>query len=108
MPIPWATALYLAKKLIPVVMENAPDLLRGIERMRPASAPEAAPSNPTLASLQAEIAAHERTIAMQSNSIMQLETQLNAVNRSVANAWRLAAVTAVLSVAVILYLLFRS
>ena len=56
MSIPWVTALQLAKKLLPVVIEKAPDLLKTFERFRPAPPmPDGASANPELAALQEQI-----------------------------------------------------
>jgi hypothetical protein len=109
MTIPWITALQLAKKLLPVVIEKAPDLLKTLERLR--SAPpmrEATPADPELAALQEQVDAHQRTIAAQADTIMQLHTRLRAAKRSIAFVWGILAVTVASSLMMILYLLFRS
>ena len=109
MTIPWITALQLAKKLLPVVIEKAPDLLKTLERFRSASPmPEAAPADPELAALQEQINAHQRTITAQADTITQLQQALRRAKRSIAFVRSILAVTMAISLAMILYLLFRS
>jgi len=109
MTIPWVTALQLAKKLLPVVIEKAPDVLKTLERFRPVPpTPNGASADPEMAALQEQIDAHQRTIAAQADSIMQLHTRLRAAKRSIAFAWIILAVTMATVLAIILYLLYRS
>ncbi|MBI4001840.1 MAG: hypothetical protein HY348_08650 [Nitrospira defluvii] len=109
MTIPWATALHLAKKLLPVVIEKAPELLKTFERFHAVPpAPESTPADPALAALQEQIEAHQRTIATQAETIVQLHTTLRATRRSLTITWSILAATILLSVAIILFLLSRS
>ena len=109
MAIPWITALHLAKKLLPVVIEKAPDLLKSLERLRASPPmPNAAPADPELAALQEQIDAHQLTIASQADTITQLHTRLQAAKRSIAFVWIVLAATMLISLTMILYLLFRS
>jgi hypothetical protein len=109
MSIPWVTALQLAKKLLPVVIEKAPDLLKTLERFRPAPPmPDGSSANPELAALLEQIDTHQRTIASQADTIAELRIRLSAAKRSIAFAWIIFAVTMAISLVIILYLLFRS
>ena len=109
MTIPWATALHLARKLLPVVIDKAPDLLKAFERYRPVSQTrDAAPSDPALAALQERIEAHEETIATQADVIRQLHSALSAAKRSARVAWSIFTVTVIMAGTMILYLLSRS
>ena len=109
MTIPWATALHLAKKLLPVVIDKAPELLKTFQRFRtvPQTA-DSAPPDPGLAALQEEIEAHQRTIALQADTIVQLRTTVSATRRSLTIAWSILAATILLSAAIIVFLLSRS
>lgn len=109
MTIPWATAWHLAKKLLPVVIEKAPDLLKTFERFRPPPPTQAvAPSDAVLVALQEQIVAHQRTIATQAETIVQLRTMLRAAKRSTTLAWTLLGATVLLAVTIVLSLLPRS
>ncbi len=109
MTIPWATALHLVKKLLPVVIDKAPELLKTFERFRPAPpTQDVVPSDPALVALQEQIEIHQRTIATQAETIVQLRTMLSAAKRSITIAWSILAVTILLSVTMVLYLLSRS
>lgn len=109
MTIPWVTALQLAKKLLPVVIEKAPDLLKTLERFRSAPPmPDGVSADPELAALQEQIDAHQRTIASQADTIMELHTRLRAAKRSIGFVWVILAMTMAISLTIILYLLSRS
>ena len=109
MAIPWVTALHLAKKLLPVVISNAPELLKTFERFRPVSpVQDVHPTDSTLVALQQQIETHQQTITTQAETILQLQTTLSAARRSATRAWTILAVTALSSVAVVLYLLRSS
>ncbi len=108
MIIPWATALQVAKKLLPVVIHNAPDLLKTFERYRTASpAPNPPPVMPAVAALQEQIEAHQRTIALQADTIVQLEATLSVTKRSLTIARAITAVTTLLFIAIVLFLVLR-
>ena len=109
MTIPWATALHLAKKLLPVVIDKAPELLKTFERFRPPpSTQDGAPSDPALVALQEQIDAHQRTIATQAEAIVQLRTTLNRAQRSATIAWGiLAVIMLLLTVTMVLSILSR-
>ena len=109
MTIPWATALHLAKKLLPVVLDKAPELLKTFQRFRtvPPTA-HSSPPDPALAALQEEIEAHQRTIALQADTIVQLRTTVSATRRSLTIAWSILATAILLSAAIIVFLLSRS
>jgi hypothetical protein len=109
MTIPWATAWHLAKKLLPVVIEKAPELLKTFERLRPVPpTQDVAPADPALVALQEQIDAHQRTIATQAETIVQLRTMLSAAKRSTILAWTLLGATVLLAVTIVLSLLPRS
>ena len=109
MTIPWITALHLVKKLLPVVIDNAPELLKTFERFRPTPPQQDVErSDPALVALQKQMEAHQRTIATQAKTIEQLQTTLSAAQRSATVARTILAVTILFSVTIVLYLLSRS
>lgn len=109
MAIPWVTALHLAKKLLPVVIDKAPELLKTFERFRAApSMQDVGLSDPALVALQEQMEAHQRTIAIQAETIERLQTTLSRAQRSATIARTILAVTMLVSVTIVLYLLSRS
>lgn len=108
MTIPWTTALQVARKLLPVVIEKAPELLRTFERFRgvPPVA-EASSDDPTLSALQQQIDAHQRTIELQADTIVELRRTVSSIQRALSLARTLLAATILLGVAIIAYLLLR-
>ena len=109
MAIPWVTALHLARKLLPIVIDKAPELFKTFGRFRSVSPmQEAGPFDPALAALQEQIEVHQRTIAAQAETIGHLRTTLGATKRSATAAWCILAATTLLSVTLLLYLLIRS
>jgi hypothetical protein len=108
MAIPWTTALYVVRKVLPVVIEKAPDLLKTWERRRTASSRSASPPDHSLATLQDRLAAHEQALAAQTELLTQLQATLHATRRSLTIAWTALTVTALVGVLVALALLFRS
>ncbi len=109
MTIPWMTTLHLVKKLLPVVIEKAPELLKTFERFRTTrQAADSAPPDPALAALQERIDTQQRTIATQADTIAQLRTAASAIKRSLTIARSILAVVMALSIMIILFLLSRS
>jgi hypothetical protein len=108
MAIPWTTALYVVRKVLPVVIEKAPDLLKTWERRRTASSRSESSPDHSLATLQDRLAAHEQALAAQTELLTQLQATLHATRRSLTIAWRALTVTALVGVLVALALLFRS
>ena len=109
MTIPWATTLHLVKKLLPAVIERAPELLKTFERFRadPPS-PESASPDQALAALQEQIETQQRTIAAQADTIAQLRTAAIAAKRSLTISRIILALVVLLSITIILVLLSRS
>lgn len=108
MTIPWMTTLHLVKKLLPVVIEKAPELLKTFERFRTARpAADSAPPDPVLAALQEKIDTQQRTIAAQADTIQQLRTAVSTTKRSLTVARSILAVVMILSITIILFLLSR-
>lgn len=109
MAIPWATALLIFKKLMPVVIDKAPEFLKTLERYRKAPATAAsAPPDPSLAMVQEQLDTHQQTIALHTETIVHLQTRLNATRRSLTIAWGILIATALLSVTILIVLLSRS
>jgi len=109
MSIPWIAALQIAKKLLPVVVDHAPELLKTIGRIRtPAPVPDSAPTEQAITILQDQITSLQQTITLQTDTIGQLQTTLRATQRSLTLAWSLLAATAFLSIMVMAYLAFRT
>ena len=109
MAIPWTTALLVVKKLMPVVIDKAPEFLKTLERYRTTPATAAsAPPDPSLAMLQEQIDTHQQAIALQTETIMQLQTTLSATRRSLTIAWGALIAIALLSASILIVLLSRS
>ena len=109
MTVPSATTLHLVQKLLPVVIERAPELLKTFERFRadPPS-PESASPDQALAALQEQIETQQRTIAAQADTIAQLRTAAIAAKRSLTISRIILALAVLLSITIILVLLSRS
>jgi hypothetical protein len=108
MTIPWTTALQVARKLLPVVIEKAPDLLKTFERFRAGPpAAESSSADPTLSALQEQIEAHQRTITLQADTIVDLRRTVSRTQGALTLARTLLAATIFLASAIIAYLLLR-
>ncbi len=108
MSIPWVAALQVAKKLLPVVVDNAPELLKTIGRFRAAPpAPDTVPTDRAIAVLQEQIDSLQRTIALQADTIEQFQTTLRVTKRSLTITWGMFAAAMLFSLTMIAYLLFR-
>ena len=108
MTIPWTTALQVARKLLPVVIEKAPELIRTFERFRgapPAAEPSA--SDSALSALQLQIDAQQRTIEQQADTIVELRATVSRIQRALTLARTFLAATISLSLAIIACLLLR-
>ncbi|MCC2641930.1 MAG: hypothetical protein K0S45_2343 [Nitrospira sp.] len=109
MAIPWATALLVFKKLMPVIVDRAPEFLNNLERYRKVStASVSATSDPSLEMLQAQLDTHQQAIALQTETIARLQTRLSATRRSLTIAWSVLIATALLSASILVVLLSRS
>ena len=109
MSIPWLAALQIAKKLLPVVVDHAPELLKTIGRIRtPAPVPDSAPTDQAISLLQDQITSLQETITLQTDTIGRLQTTLRATQRSLTLAWVLLAATASLAIMVMAYFVFRT
>ena len=108
MAIPWTTALYVVRKVLPVVIEKAPDLLKTWERRRTAASQTGSSTDHSLAMLQDRLTTHEQALAAQTELLTQLQATLHATRRSLMIAWMALTVTALVGMLVALALLFRS
>ncbi|MBV6468577.1 MAG: hypothetical protein NBKEAIPA_00445 [Nitrospirae bacterium] len=108
MTIPWTAALQIARKLLPVVIDKAPDLIKTFERRRTPTPANPAPPDPAIAALQEQLDAHQETMRAQVDRIHQLHLTLAATQRSLSMAWSVLAATVLLSVSLGVILLFRS
>ena len=109
MAIPWVTALYVFRKVLPVVINTAPELLKTLERRRTGSAPtEPAAGQASLAMLQERIEAQEQLIETQTELLAQLQATLRATRRSLVIVWMVLGAALLLGVAIAASLLFRS
>ena len=97
MAIPWAAALYVFRKLAPVVIDKAPELLKALERRRATRAPTDSSVDPSLTLLQERIDTQEQLLKAQTEIIMELQASLNSTRRSLRLAWILLAVTLLLT-----------
>ena len=109
MTIPWTTAMYLLKKLMPVVIDNAPGLLRHLERRGTMpSQTENDLGEPSLAMLQERLHAHVENLAIQMETIEKLEATVRATRRSLQIAWAILIATVILCGSIFVLLLSRS
>ncbi|MBA5873522.1 MAG: hypothetical protein GDA66_03075 [Nitrospira sp. CR1.2] len=109
MSIPWMAALQVARTLLPVVVDNAPELLKTIGRLRaPVPAEPPATIDPVVSALHEQIDAHQRTIEVQANTIEGLQTALRTTQRSLSLARSLLVAIALLSLATFAYFLVRA
>lgn len=109
MALPWATALYVFRKLLPVVIDKAPELLRTLDRRRTGSVRTNSPSTASsLELLQERIEAQDQLIATQAELLAQLQAVLNSTRRSLALAWMVLLASVLLGTTIAVALFFRS
>jgi hypothetical protein len=109
MAIPWVTALYVFRKVLPVVLDNAPDLLKTLERRRTSSRQtESATTESSLALLRERIEAQEQLMATQMEQLTRLQETLSTTRRSLAITWMVLAAAVLLGVSIAAALLLRS
>lgn len=109
MALPWATALYVFRKLLPVVIAKAPELLRTLDRRRTGSVRTNSPSTASsLELLQERIEAQDQLIATQAELLAQLQAVLNSTRRSLALAWMVLLASVLLGTTIAVALFFRS
>jgi hypothetical protein len=113
MTIPWSTALYVFRKVlpvvIPVVIEKAPDLLKTLDRRRRAiGSSDSGLADDPLVLLHQRIDAVEHASASQTELLTALEARLRAVRRALALVWVILGTTILVVVTIAGTLLFRS
>lgn len=107
MAIPWVTALYVVRKVLPVVIDKAPDLLKALERRRTASAPTGSTgTESSLATLRERLKAQEQLMATQMELLTQLQATLSTTRRVLAITWIVLAAAVLLGVSIAAALLF--
>ena len=107
--IPWITALYVFRKVLPVVLDNAPDLLKTLERRRTSSRQtESATTDSSLALFRERIEAQEQLMATQMEQLTRLQETLRATRRSLAITWMVLAAAVLLGVSIAAALILRS
>jgi len=86
--IPWAAALYMFKKIMPVVIDQAPELLKTLERRRAASRAER-PSDQgdALTAITERLDAQYDLLKTHSDLFLELQGALTSTRRSLARAW---------------------
>ena len=100
MAIPWVTAFYVFKKVLPVVIDKAPELLKTLERRRTQPAPsELTRPEYSLAMVQERLEALEQLITDQA---------LRGTRRSLALAWAVLAAAVLLGTSLALVAFLRS
>lgn len=104
--ITWSTALFMFKKLMPVVIDQAPELLRTFERRR-TTAPTAAASMDQLALLQEQLETQSQLLTAQSDTLTQLHATLVVIRRSLRIAWIAVGLVTVLTLGLMSYVLLR-
>jgi hypothetical protein len=109
MAIPWTTAFYIFRKVLPVVIDKAPDLLKTLERRRTTSVPSGSTTTESsLARLQERLKAQEQLMATQMERLTQVQETLSAIRRFLAIAWMVLAAALVLGASIAAALLLRS
>jgi hypothetical protein len=109
MAIPWATALYVFRKVLPVVIDQAPELLKTLERRRKDAPPPAEPASgeSAVAMLEERIDAQERRLETQIELLAQLQVTVRATRRSLTIVWAMLVVMLVAG-SIAVAVLFRS
>jgi hypothetical protein len=109
MAIPWATALYLFRKVLPVVIDKAPELLKTLERRRRDAAPTGSPSaDAPLAMLEQRIDTLEQITAAQTELLSQLQAAFRETRRSLTIVSTLLSAAVLLGIAIAVAFFFRS
>jgi hypothetical protein len=109
MAIPWTTALYMVRKILPVVMDKAPELLKTLER-RGTAAPrtEEGSADRSLELLDQRIHSLEQITAAQTELLAELQAMLRATKRSVAIVWMILLAAVLIGTTMLAVLFFRS
>ncbi len=109
MAIPWVTAFYVFKKVLPVVIDKAPELLKTLERRRTQPAPsELTRAEYSLAMVQERLEALEQLTTDQAKLIALLQATLRGTRRSLALAWAVLAAAVLLGTSLALVAFLRS
>ncbi|HET6675042.1 MAG TPA: hypothetical protein VFG71_06870 [Nitrospiraceae bacterium] len=109
MAIPWVTALYVVRKLLPVVIDKAPELLKTMERRRAEPVPsETTGPDSSIVMLQERLEALEQLTAAQTETITRLQAILHATRRSLTLAWTLLAAAILVGASMAIVPYFRS
>jgi hypothetical protein len=94
---------------MPVVIDQAPELLKTFERRRAASRAEVpSDSSAALTSVNERLDAQYDLLKAQSEIIVQLQATLTAMNRSLQRAWIAIGALALLSGACLIGLMLRA
>ena len=108
MAIPWMTALYVVRKVLPVVIDKAPDLIKTFERRRTASAPAGSTgTESSLETLRERLKAQEQLMATQMELLTQLQATLSTTRRALAVVWIVLVATILLGTSIAAMFLFR-
>jgi len=105
--IPWSTALFMFRKLMPVVIDQAPEILKSFERRRTAPPPQTAGSDQLLL-LQERLETQSRILTTQAEALIRLQGTLATIRRSLWIAWAAIGVMALLAVGLLITLLLRA
>ena len=109
MAIPWTTALYMVRKILPVVMDKAPELLKTLERRRTAAPrTEEESADRSLELLEQRIHSLEQITAAQTELLAELQAMLRATKRSVAIVWMILLAAVLIGTTMLAVLFFRS
>ena len=107
--IPWSAALYMFKKIMPVVIDQAPELLKTLERRRAASRSER-PSDrgDAFTAITERLDAQYDLLKTHSDLFLELQAALTSTRRSLARAWIMIGISGLLSLVLLVLLLTRS
>ena len=108
MAIPWTTALYVVRKILPVVMDKAPELLKTLERRRTAAPQTEKESADRFELLHQRIYSLEQVTAAQTALLAEVQALLNATKRSVAIVWMILLAAVLVETTILVVLFFRS
>lgn len=108
MAIPWTTALYVVRKILPVVIDKAPELLRTIERRRTAPPQTDESADRSLDLIHQRIHSLEQITAAQTEALTELQARLSATRRSLALVWLVLLAAVLIETATLAVLFFRS
>jgi hypothetical protein len=108
MAIPWTTALYVVRKILPVVIDKATELLKTLERRRTAAShTDERAADRSVELLHQRILSLEQISAAQTELLAEFQATLKATKRAVSIAWMILLAAVLIETTMLAVLLFR-